>query len=719
MKEIYLSKKETKFKTHKGYPMLGIKLEENGANFGLFTRNGLSVSIEIYENYYDDKPIFSYVLDKKNNKTGDIWHVFIEDIHQGMCYGWRVDGPYKPEEGYRFNKHKLLLDPYAKIFSGKLNFSDECIYGYNKTSPEKDLSFNALDSAKSGFKSTIWDTFNYNWEEDEHPRYPLNDLIIYEMHIRLFTMSTNSQVEHRGTYKGLIEKIDYLKELGINAVELMPIFAFDMEDNPNINPITGEKLKNVWGYNPISFFATTSNYRYGLKVGDEVIQFQDLVKNLHKNKIEVILDVVYNHTAEGNELGPTLNFRGLENSVYYLLKNDNKRYYENFSGTGNTINSGHYVVKQMILDSLRFWVSEMHVDGFRFDLASILGRDFKGNWVGDLSLLKDIADDPLLAGTHLIAEGWDAAGGYYVGDFPTGWAEWNGKFRDTVRKFVRGDEGTVADLATRIAGSPDLFEKRGRKPYHSVNFITSHDGFTMWDLVSYNNKHNEANGENNQDGTNANYSYNYGIEGETDDEKIIRLRKKQIKNFITILMVSQGLPMILMGDEFCRTQFGNNNAYCQDNYISWVDWSRKEKFKDVFEFTKNMIEFRKKHCAFRRDRFFTGKDINGNGIPDITWHGVKPFKPDFGYYSKSLAFMISGEDIITGCDEKDNDIYVALNAFVGELTFEIPKLPNRKRWYRVVDTSKDFPDDFLSEPIILENNHYQVSSRSSIILISK
>jgi len=713
-----MENKSMKFKVSNGKPILGVTLSKEGANFGVYTRNGSSVVIEIYDNYYDDRPSFSYKLDKKINRTGDIWHVFIEGLRQGTVYGWRIDGPYVPKVGFRFNKNKLLLDPYARVLSGEYDPFDDLIYGYDKNSPEEDLSFSVLDSAKSNCKSIIWDTGTYNWEDDEHPRHPLNDLIIYEMHVRLFTINPNSQVNHRGTFRGVVEKIEYLKELGINAVELMPIFAFSMKDNINVNPITGERLKNVWGYNPINFFSVTNNYRYGLKIGDEVIQFQDLVKELHKNGIEVILDVVYNHTAEGNELGPTLNFKGLENSVYYMLKDD-KRYYENFSGTGNTINSSHYVVKEMIIESLRFWVSEMHVDGFRFDLASILGRDAKGNWIGDLSLLKDIADDPLLAGTKLIAEGWDAAGGYYVGDFPTGWAEWNGKYRDTVRKFVRGDKGTVADLATRIAGSPDLFEKRGRKPYHSVNLITSHDGFTMWDLVSYNTKHNEVNGENNQDGMNENYSYNYGVEGETDIPEINSLRKKQIKNFFTILMVSQGIPMILMGDEFCRTQYGNNNAYCQDNYIAWVDWLRKDQFNDIFVFVKKLIEFRKQHPALRRDRFFTGTDLDGNGIADITWHGVRPYHPDFSYFSHSLAFMIDGEDVILGCEEKDNDIYVALNSWINDLTFTIPQLLKDKRWYRVIDTSQDFPNDFLDEPALLTKSSYLVKSRSSLVLISK
>ena len=704
------------FKVHRGYPVFGATVDAKGVNFCIFSRHGKKVTLEIYENFYDDTPIFKYDLNK-SNKTGDTWHVYIENAKANMYYGWRIDGEYDPENGHRFNYKKLLLDPYAKAISGTYDFDDPSMYGYKKDSKFKDLEISEIDSAKSSCKSIVIDDSSYDWEDDEHPRTPFNDTVIYEMHVRLFTMNPNSEVEYRGTFDGIIEKINHLKELGITAVELLPIFEFNPSANTRVNPITGERLEDIWGYNPINFFSVTGNYTHGLRLGEQVFQFKDFVKTMHKNGIEVILDVVYNHTGEGNEMGPTLSFRGIDNSIYYILEKS-KRYYANYSGTGNTLNCSHLVVKEMILESLRYWVTEMHVDGFRFDLAAVLGRDSKGNWIGDVSLLKDIADDPILSGSKLIAEGWDAAGGYFVGEFPTGWAEWNGKFRDTVRRFIKGDNGTVSDLATRIAGSPDLFLKEGRTTYSSVNFITAHDGFTMWDLVSYNSKKNIENGENNKDGMNENDSYNHGYEGETDDPAIIKLRKRQIKNFIVTLMVSQGVPMILMGDEICKTQYGNNNAYCQDNHKNWIDWRRKEKFNDIYNFFIKMIDFRKKHHSLRRAHFFTGRDFTGNGIADVTWHGVKPYNPDFNETSHSLAFLISGEDFSEEYKEKDNDIYVILNSYHEPLTFEIPEIKGKK-WYRVVDTFNDAENDFLDNPILLKDSKYIVKEKSSIILISK
>ncbi|BBE31487.1 glycogen operon protein GlgX homolog [Tepiditoga spiralis] len=703
------------FKVHRGYPVFGATVDSKGVNFCIFSRNGKKVTLEIYENFYDDVPIFKYTLNERKFKTGDTWHIYVENAKANMYYGWRIDGEYDPEKGNRFNYKKLLLDPYAKAISGTYDFDDPSMYGYKKDSKFKDLEISDINSSKSSCKSIIIDDSSYDWEDDEHPRTPFNDTIIYEMHVRLFTMNPNSEVEYRGTFDGIIEKIDHLKKLGITAIELLPIFEFNPSANTRINPLTGERLEDVWGYNPINFFSVTGNYTHGLRLGEQVFQFKDFVKTMHKNGIEVILDVVYNHTGEGNEMGPTLSFRGIDNSIYYILEK-NKRYYANYSGTGNTLNCSHLVVKEMILESLRYWVTEMHVDGFRFDLAAVLGRDSKGNWIGDVSLLKDIADDPILSGSKLIAEGWDAAGGYFVGEFPTGWAEWNGKFRDTVRRFIKGDNGTVSDLATRIAGSPDLFWKEGRTTYSSVNFITAHDGFTMWDLVSYNYKKNIENGENNRDGMNENDSYNHGYEGETDDPAIIKLRKRQIKNFIVTLMVSQGVPMILMGDEVCKTQHGNNNAYCQDNHKNWIDWRRKDKFNDIYNFFVKMIDFRKKHHSLRRVHFFTGRDFTGNGIADVTWHGVKPYNPDFNENSHSLAFLISGEDFAEKYKKKDNDIYVVLNSYHEPLTFEIPEIKGKK-WYRVVDTYNE--NDFLDDPIVLNSTKYIVKEKSSIILISK
>ncbi|MDX8337440.1 MULTISPECIES: glycogen debranching protein GlgX [Cetobacterium] len=692
------------FKVTPGFYLKGTTvLKSYGVNFGVFSRNATKVTLEIFENVEDTNPIFSYDLHPVKNRTGDTWHVFVHGAEAGHYYGWRMDGPYNPSKGHRFDYNKLLLDPYAKCITPKY------------LSPEierKSVIINPLNLMHLG-----------GAEEDLKPKKPFKDTIIYEMHIKLFTMNENSGVKHRGKYSGLIEKLDHLKELGITAIELLPIFAFDADDVDGVDPYTGKSLTNVWGYNPIGFFAPTSQYmtgdrKVGAVLGEHLFEFRELVSVIHKSGMEVILDVVYNHTGEGNENGPVVSLKGLDNSIYYVLSPENKRYYCNYSGTGNTLNSAHAVVKELIIDSLRYWYGIMNVDGFRFDLAAILGRDSNGKWIGDLSLLKDIADDSVLSGAKLIAEGWDAAGGYFLGEFPCGWAEWNGKFRDTVRKFVKGDAGQIEDLSQCIMGSPDIFKKEGRSPYVSINFITCHDGFTMWDLVSYNEKHNFANGEENRDGESHNNSWNCGIEGETDNQEIISLRKKQMKNFITILMISQGVPMILMGDEMAKTQNGNNNAYCQDNETNWLDWDRKEEFKDIFEFMKEMIAFRKKHNILKRTCFFSNKDFDGNGFTDISWHGVNLNKPDWSLHSRSLAFMIDGGDC--ECNQskiKSNALYAALNAYQEDLVFELPYIPG-KRWYRVVDTS-DTSNSFLKEPLLIKENSYKVGARSCIVLISK
>ncbi|ABR30415.1 glycogen debranching protein [Thermosipho melanesiensis] len=704
-----------KLKTKRGYPRLGATPDDTGVNFALFSRHAERVILELYQNYYDEKPSHSFELDPILNKTGDIWHIYVYGVKHGQYYGWRVDGPYNPEEGKRFNLNKLLVDPYAKAISSSFDWDSSSVYGYDKNSPLKDLSFSTEDSAKSPTKSIVIDDSKYDWGNDKQLHIPWEDTVIYEMHVRLFTISPTSNVKFRGTFLGIIEKLDHLKELGVTTIELMPVFEFNVNSIDRINPITGKKLKDVWGYNPLGFFAVTGNYSVGLKLGEQVFLFKDFVKELHKNGFEVILDVVYNHTGEGNELGPTLNFRGIDNEIYYMLNPKNKRYYLNYSGCGNTLNCNHPVVKQLIIDSLRYWVTEMHVDGFRFDLAAVLGRTPDGRWIGDFSLLKDISEDPILHNLKLIAEGWDAAGGYFLGEFPQGWAEWNGKYRDIVRKFVRGDEGVIIELAKRITGSEDLYGNRN--PQASINFITCHDGFTMRDLVSYNEKHNEENGEDNRDGTNENFSYNHGVEGETDEPKIIKIRKQQVKNFITILMISHGTPMILMGDEIYRTQYGNNNAYCQDNEKTWLDWTLKEKHYDIFRFFKKMIEFRKKHHALRRRHFFTGKDLTGDGIADISWHGIMPFEPDWSYNSHSIAFMISGSDFLCENAKEDNDIFVILNQWIEPLQFTLPILHN-KTWYRVVDTSKDSPNDFLDVPEQVGFN-YIAQPKSSVVLISQ
>lgn len=693
------------YKVSKGKPIYGANYDKGGVNFGIFSKNATRVILEIYEESCQLSPTETFELDKVQNKTGDVWHIYVEGLKPNIYYGYRIYGSQDEKNGHRFNPKKLLLDPYAKAISGFYNLENEPSEKY-----------------KDCVKSIVIDDNGYDWENDEHPRIPIRDSIIYEMHVGLFTANDNSFVENKGSYKGVLEKIDYLKDLGITAVELLPIFEFNKNELINRNPITGELLSNVWGYNPINFFSPTGNYLSGNKIigmttGNQIYEFKDFVKGLHKEGIEVILDVVYNHTGEGNENGPTLSFKGIDNSIYYILEKE-KEFYANYSGTGNTFNCSHTVVKELIIDSLRYWVTEMHIDGFRFDLASILGRANDGKWIGDLSLLKEIADDPILSGTKLIAEGWDAAGGYFVGEFPKGWAEWNGKYRDTVRKFIKGDFGQVRDLATRIVGSPDLFSRDGRKPYDSINFITAHDGFTMWDLVSYNEKHNIQNGENNNDGANDNYSWNHGEEGETDDEEILLLRKRQIKNFMVLLMISQGVPMILMGDEFCRTQLGNNNAYCQDNELNWVDWSRKEEFSEIYNFTKKMIRFRKNHHSLKRNHFFADKDINGDGITDISWHGLEPLQPDWSEHSKTLAFMISGNDFIGEDNLIDNDIYVIFNSYHKPLEFKLPNI-NDKKWFRVVDTYLSEGKDILDVEKLIETENYKVHNRSCAIFISK
>lgn len=704
---------EEVLKTKRGYPRLGATPDETGVNFAIFSRNATSVVLELYQNYYDQTPSHKFVLDRVKNKTGDIWHIYVYGVGHGQYYGWRIDGPYDPINGMRFNVNKLLIDPYAKAITTFFDWNDETVYGYDRNSPMKDLSFSTLDSSNSMIRSIVIDDSKYDWKDDKQLQIPWNETIIYEMHVRLFTMSPSSKVKFPGSFLGVIEKLGHLKELGITTIELMPIFEFNINSNPNVNPFTNKRLKDVWGYNPLNFFAVTGNYSVGLKLGEQVFLFKDFVKALHENGFEVILDVVYNHTGEGGEKGPTLCFKGIDNSVYYMLNPNNKRYYLNYSGCGNTLNCNHTVVKEMIIDSLRYWATEMHVDGFRFDLASVLGRTPDGKWIGDLSLLKDISEDPIVGKLKLIAEGWDAGGGYYLGQFPEGWAEWNGKYRDCVRRFVNGHNGVINELMLRIAGSPDLYA--GRKPHASINFITCHDGFTMRDLVSYNYKHNQANGENNKDGCDENFSYNYGVEGDTDNPNILKIRKQQIKNFFTILMVSHGTPMILMGDEMFRTQKGNNNAYCIDDETTWVDWSLKDEHKDLFDFVKKIIRFRKEHPALKREFFYEKLDKFGNPITDITWHGINPFEPDTGYYSHSIAFMISGFDFSKN-KRIDNDIYIILNQWKEPLTFVLPPIYDKK-WYRVVDTSLTYPEDFLDTPILVDG-HYTANPHSSVILIA-
>jgi glycogen operon protein len=616
---------------------------------------------------------------------------------------YRVSGLYEPEKGHYFNSEKMLIDPYAKALT-RSN-----VWQINKS---------IKNNSDSHWRCFIPQT-DFDWEGDVPINRPLKDSVLYELHVRGFTNHSSSKVSQPGTFMGITEKISYLKKLGITAVELMPINEFDENECMFSNPATGEKLKNFWGYSTVSFFSPNAAYASSAKDFNQVNEFKEMVKQLHKAGLEVIIDIVFNHTAEGNEQGPTISFRGLDNTIYYILNEEYR--YMNFSGCGNTLNCNHPVVREMILDCLRYWVTELHVDGFRFDLASILGRDHTGAVLSNPPVLEAIALDPILSRTKIIAEAWDAAGLYQVGHFPAWrrWAEWNDKFRDTIRGFVKGDNGLAPQMATRISGSSDLYGYSGRKPYHSINYITCHDGFTLYDLVSYNQKNNIENGENNNDGSSNNVSWNCGVEGETQKQSVLKLRKRQIKNFIALLMLSQGTPMILAGDEFCRTQKGNNNAYCQDNDISWINWDLKEKNHDIYRFMQLMIKMRNDYPILRRETFFTGDKPSDQGLPDISWHGLRVDNPDFSEKTQTLAFLISGmgENNTT----KTHDIYVAVNASSRIKSFKIPPL-NSRDWYLKVDTYYNSPNDFYengSELMLTDSNSYAVKANSLIILISQ
>lgn len=648
-----------------GVPKLGVTVENEGINFAIFAKNKKKVVLNIYSSGSDLTPKKSFVLDPAINKTGNIWHIYLKDITAKTLYTWQLDD--SPE----------LLDPYALSYTNNKNYSRR-----------KGIT---VKRGHTGMK---------------HLNTELEDTIIYEVHIKLFTQNFNSMVEFPGTYSGFIEKIPYLKDLGITAVEFLPVYEWD-DYTGNTGMANGAKLKNIWGYNPINFFAPTKKFSKDqtLDSSNEVVEFKELVKALHDHGIEVILDVVYNHTAEGGNGGKIYNFKVMDNKTFYMLENKDTQY-KNYSGCGNTFNCNNKVVKDIIIDSLRYWYLDMGVDGFRFDLASILGRGEDGQW-NEVSLLNELVQDPILSHCKLISESWDL-GGYYVGDMPAGWSEWNGKYRDVVRKFIKGEFGLIPELLKRIFGSPDIFKRNNRGPMSNINFVTCHDGFTMWDLVSYNNKHNLSNGENNNDGENNNNSYNYGVEGGTDDPAILEIRKRQIKNMFLILFISQGVPMLLMGDEMGRTQFGNNNAYCQNNRSTWVDWERGEKFSEINNFVKNMIKVRKKYSIFRKKNYLELTECKNC---DVALHGVKLNTPDYSYYSLSIAFVLHDT-------ETDTSFYIALNSYHGELTFELPVLQNKK-WHLLVDTSKTEKENFREDTKALIDKKYLVKPRSSIILMSK
>jgi glycogen operon protein len=586
----------------KAVPM-GATVTEDGVNFAVFSRHSTMVTLVLFESPQPDSPYCEIPLNKKENKTGDVWHCMVKGLKAGAYYLYRANGLYEPERGLRFNPCMALIDPYAKALTSLDDWNIQKCTGFARNSSHGDLSLSSEDNLLSLPRCIVIRDDDFDWQGDAPLNYPLRFSVLYETHVKGLTAHPNSGVKHPGTYLGVIEKIPYFKELGITSLEFLPIHEFCEREFPRISPQTGEFLTNYWGYSTVAFFAPKESYAADRSPGGQVRDFKLMVRELHKAGIEVILDIVFNHTAEGNENGPTFSFRGLDNPIYYIL-NDNKRYYQNYSGCGNTVNCNHPVVRAFIVQCLHYWVVEMHVDGFRFDLGSILGRDQHGRLMESPPMLEMIAEDPVLNSTKIIAEAWDAGGAYQVGWFPGGrWAEWNDRYRDNVRRYWRGDPKETRHLATRISGSSDLYLRDGRKPFHSINFITSHDGFTLRDLVSFNNKHNEANGEENRDGNENNNSYNYGTEGLTQDPVLEKVREQQLKNFIATLMVSLGTPMLLGGDEIGRTQWGNNNAYCQDNEISWYDWSLLQKNDGLFHFAKEMISFRLRHPGFMRPEF--------------------------------------------------------------------------------------------------------------------
>lgn len=665
------------FKSSSGMPLpLGATKISQGINFSLFSRNATAVELVISFAQSDSKPTV-YKLDQHYNKTGDIWHILLHDIPDDIHYGYRVSGPVFPGDNGQFYNQKLtLFDPYGKQFLA--------------------TGWGRRDNISNTMPACLVPLRKYDWEEDLQPNIPLKDSIIYEMHIRGFTQHSSSNTTYPGTYRALIEKIPYLKELGITAVELMPVTEFNENESIFVNPETGETLKNFWGYSPLSFFAPKSSYSSNPE--NPLDEFRDMVKAMHREGIEVILDIVYNHTGEGGYDGPTSCFRGIDNTIYYLL-DPWTRAYLNFSGCGNTCNCNHPIVRSLIIDALRWWVIDMHVDGFRFDLASILGRDATGLVLANPPVVERIAEDPVLANIKIIAEAWDAAGLYQVGSFSDHhrWAEWNGRFRDDVRSFLCGHPEKVSLLATRIAGSSDLYQDDGRQPYNSINFVTSHDGFTLADLVSYNEKHNLINGEDNRDGDNHNISWNSGAEGPTNDRDIQRLRKRRIKTFAAILFLSQGVPMLTAGDEFGRTQQGNNNAWCQDNEISWVNWQLAEDNKDQLRFFRHLIRLRKNHAVFRREDFFLARDNEEEPqhLREIRWQGLRPGEQDWSYNCHTLSFLLNGTMLDLG---ESDDFFIMLNGHVHKsATFTIPPPPDPKHriWKKIIDTSQDAPVDII------------------------
>ena len=696
-------KTDTRFRIEVGRPHpLGAVPDAGGVNFSVYAADANAVTLLLFDAWDSPVPIEVIELDPKVNRTFQFWHVYVAGATSGLHYAYRVDGPRDLSgSGDRYNPAKVLIDPYAK--------------GVTQALWDRGRACDASDNLDCSMRGTVIDITAYDWEGDQPLNRPMSETVIYEMHAGGFTRSPSSGVESPGTFAGIVEKIPYLRELGVTAVELMPVFTFD-ESGIGGLAADGTQLRDYWGYNTVGFFSPHSGYCLSPEEGGHVKEFRDMVKALHQAGIEVILDVVFNHTSEGNHLGPVISFKGLANDTYYHLVPGDKQYYMDYTGCGNTVECNHPLTEKFISECLEFWVLDMHVDGFRFDESSVLSRGADGAPMTYPPLLWNIELLEALADVKIIAEAWDAGGLYQVGNFPGGtrWSVWNGRYRDAIRRFVRGDGGLVGEVATRIAGSADLFQPSGQTPENSVNFITAHDGFTLNDLVSYNAKHNEANGEGNRDGNNDNDSSNCGVEGDTSDAAIEDFRRRQIKNFAAILLLSQGVPMIVAGDEVRRTQRGNNNAYCQDNEISWFDWGGAVRNEDVFRFFKEMISFRRRHSIVRRPDFFTG-ETNERGLPDIAWHGCELNSPGWSDPNASaLAFTLGGFD-------GDEDLHAMLNMSGQDLEFEIPSVPSG-RWWRAVDTSLPAPED-IAEPgheiEVKPTDHYCVNAHSVVVLVSK
>lgn len=691
------------FRLRYGHPLpFGASHVPGGVNFSVFSAHATSCVLVLFDRGAPEP--FAEIPFPPEFRIGHMFAMMVFGInYKEIEYGFRMDGPSDRSQGHRFDPSRILMDPFAREVGGR----------HQWLAPKR-------PTERYPFRSCMVRE-DFDWEHDRPLKLPESDLIIYEMHLRGFTRNPNSNVRHPGTFVGMTEKIGYLRELGINSVELMPIFEFDEGENSRTNPMTGEPLCNYWGYSTVAFFAPKSSYAASAEGGGQVHELRRLVHELHLSGIEFWLDVVYNHTAEGGDGGPTISLRGMDNKTYYMT--DSKGGYVDYTGCGNTLNCNHPVVREFVLESLRHWAAEYHVDGFRFDLASVLGRDTSGAPLTNPPLLEQLAFDPLLARCDLVAEAWDAAGLYQVGNFPAyrRWMEWNGKYRDAARKFLRGDPGMTGEMVQRVMGSPDLYAPSGRKPTASVNFITCHDGFTLRDLFSYEEKRNLENGENNSDGANDNNGWNCGVEGETDDPEINALRLRMQKNALALLLVSQGVPMLSMGDEVGRTLRGNNNAYCHDVDWNWFDWDLVDRNAELLRFTRGMIAFRKAKPALRRSEWLMGRDCVGSGYADISWHGIQPWKPDWTPASRSIAFLLCGRHSKSlGGDAEF--VYCVFNMFWEPLNFSLPVLPKGMKWFRFADTLLPAPGEISelgNEPLLENQQQYNVGGRSALILLGR